>query len=152
MKRIVAGVDGSEGSSQAVDLAAQLAAKFQAELILIDVVDHGEPPPWALSDYVRIEYREMPQFGEIFARDALENARKRAVASGAGTVRTEIRLGDVAQEILKLVEEIGADAIVVGSRGHGRLAGLLLGSVSQKIASLAQCTVVIARERAPRGP
>jgi nucleotide-binding universal stress UspA family protein len=147
MKRILAAVDGSEASMRAVELAAQLAAKFQAELILVDVVEHGTPPDWALPEYVRLDQfrNNMRQFAESLARDTLENARAHALAHGSGPVRSEIRFGDAAEEILKCREETGADAVVVSSRGHGRLAGLLLGSVSQKIASLAPCIVAIAR-------
>lgn len=147
MKRILAALDGSEASMRAVELAAEMAAKFQAELILIDVIEHGSPPDWALAEYVRLDQvrGDMGQFAESFARDMLENAQKQAQARGAESVRSEIRFGDPAQEILKFQEETGADAIVLGSRGRGRLAGLLLGSVSQKIANLAPCMVAIAR-------
>jgi nucleotide-binding universal stress UspA family protein len=147
MKRILAAVDGSETSMRAVELGAQLAAKFQAELILVDVVEHGSPPDWALAEYVRLDQirGSMGQFAESFARDTLQNARAHAMAHGAGPVRSEIRFGDPAEEILKCREETAADAVVIGSRGRGRLAGLLLGSVSQKIASLAPCMVAIAR-------
>ncbi len=147
MKRILAAVDGSEASMRAVELAADLATKFQAELVLIDVVEHGSPPDWALAEYVRLDQipGDMGQFAESFARDALEKARAQAVARGAGPVRSEIRFGDPAQEILKFREETEADAIIIGSRGRGRLAGVLLGSVSQKIASQAPCMVAIAR-------
>ncbi len=147
MKRILAALDGSEGSMRAVELAAELAAKFQAELILIDVIEHGSPPDWALAEYVRLDQvrGDMGQFSESFARDMLENARTQAQARGAAPVRSEIRFGDPAEEILKFQAETGADAVVVGSRGRGRLAGLVLGSVSQKIANLAPCTVAIAR-------
>jgi nucleotide-binding universal stress UspA family protein len=147
MKRILAAVDGSEPSMQAVELAAELATKFQAEFLLICVVEHGSPPDWALAEYVRPDQigTDMGQFAVSFARDALENARARAVARGIDPVRSEIRVGDPSEEILKFQEETGADAIIIGSRGRGRLAGMLLGSVSQKIASRAPCTVAIAR-------
>ncbi len=49
MKRILVALDGSEGSLRAVEVAAELAAKFQAELMLIDVIAHGSPPDWALA-------------------------------------------------------------------------------------------------------
>lgn len=111
------------------------------------MVEHGSPPDWALAEYVRPDQigTDMGQVAVSFARDALENARARAVARGIDPVRSEIRVGDPSEEILKFQEETGADAIIVGSRGRGRLAGMLLGSVSQKIASLAPCTVAIAR-------
>jgi nucleotide-binding universal stress UspA family protein len=147
MKRILAAVDGSEASARVVELAAELAAKFHAELILIDVVEHGSPPDWALAEYARLDQIRggIGQFAESVARDTLENARAQALAHGAGPVRSEIRFGDTAEEILKCREETGADAVVLGSRGRGRLAGLVLGSVSQKVASLAPCVVAIAR-------
>jgi nucleotide-binding universal stress UspA family protein len=147
MKRILAAVDGSEGSLRAVEVAAELAAKFQAEFVLVDVVEHGSPPDWALAENVRLDQvrGDMGQFAESFARDALENARARALAHGAVPSRSELRFGDTAEEILKFREEIGADAVVLGSRGRGRLAGALLGSVSQKIAAGAPCIVVIVR-------
>lgn len=147
MKRIVAAVDGSEASIRAVELGADLAIRFQAEFLLICVVEHGSPPDWAFVEYVRPDQfgPDMAQVAVSFARDALEGARAQAAIRGLDPVRSEIRTGDPSEEILKFLAETGADAIVVGSRGRGRLAGMLLGSVSQKIASLAPCTVAIAR-------
>jgi nucleotide-binding universal stress UspA family protein len=91
MERILVAVDGSSASLKAVDLAADLTNKYDAERILLTVVPH-------LSPGVDHAYRDRP-----------------------------------------------ADLIVVGSRGHGRLAGLLLGSVAQKVVSLAPCPVVVVR-------
>ena len=54
------------------------------------------------------------------------------------------RTGPVAETIIEIAREEGADAIVVGKRGHGRVAGLLLGSVSQKVVCEAFCPVVVA--------
>ncbi len=147
MRRILAAVDGSETSLRAVDLAAELAARFEAELTLVNVVEGGEPPPWALAEYAQLERirGSMAQFAEAFARDCIATARARALGHGAVQVRDEVCFGDPVDEILKCREKTGSDAIVVGSRGHGRLSGLLLGSVSQKSVSLAPCTVIVVR-------
>lgn len=59
------------------------------------------------------------------------------------TVEVRTGWGDPAEVIIEMVRREKVDTIVVGRRGHGRLAGLLLGSVSQKLVSLAPCTVVV---------
>lgn len=134
---------------RAVEFAAKLAAKFQSELILVAVVEREtSPPDFALMD-VQLDQvgrgEAVGRFAEGLARAALDKARAQAVACGADAVRSKILFGDAPEEVLRFQEQTKADLIVVGSRGRGRLAGLLLGSVSQKIASTAPCTVAIAR-------
>lgn len=147
MKRIVAATDGSETSSRVIAFAAEASVKFGAELFLLAVVEHGWPPEWALAEYARPEnsLRAMAEFAELVARESIKRARAQAVECGATEIRQEVRFGDPAGEILKFREEVAADTIVVGSRGHSRLGGLLLASVSQKLAGLAPCSVVIVR-------
>lgn len=147
MKRILAAVDRSEGSAQAGELAAELAMKFHAKLILIDGVKHGSPPDWAIAEHVRFDQIavDMGQFSESLARDTLKIARAQVLACGAGPVRSEIRFGDPAREILKCREDSGADSVGGGSPRRGKLAGLLLSSVSQKMVGRAPCMVAIAR-------
>ena len=69
--------------------------------------------------------------------------RERAQAAGAATVLLESRSGDVAQSIVEIAQEKDVETIVVGKRGVGRVAGLLLGSISQKIVSLAPKPVTV---------
>jgi nucleotide-binding universal stress UspA family protein len=52
---------------------------------------------------------------------------------------------DVAKEILECAHDFGADCIAMGSRGRENLAGLLLGSVTNKVVQLAQCPVIVVR-------
>jgi nucleotide-binding universal stress UspA family protein len=56
-----------------------------------------------------------------------------------------LREGDPADEILLIANEIKPDIIVVGSKGKGKIARFLLGSVSRKIAELAKCSVLVVK-------
>jgi len=148
MERILVGVDGSAPSLKAVDFAADLASKYNAELILLKVV--GDRPPEldpAVEEYARSEHIPLPE-AELtltMADNILDHARRQALSSGATQVSVEPSFGDPAAQIVAAARDREADLIVVGSRGHGRLAGLLIGSVAQKVVSLAHCPVVVVR-------
>jgi nucleotide-binding universal stress UspA family protein len=73
----------------------------------------------------------------------VEQARRRAEAQGAIAIKTSVIEGDPTEEILAYITAKSIDAVVVGRRGRSSLARLLLGSVSQKLASLAPCVVII---------
>jgi nucleotide-binding universal stress UspA family protein len=79
--------------------------------------------------------------GDHIAGDAVENAR----SIGVSSVDIRVEPGDYAETILAVADEIGADMIVVGSRGLGQLSGMLVGSVSQKVVQHAHCSVMVVR-------
>jgi len=148
MERILVGVDGSSASLKAVDFAADLANKYDAELILLTVVPHFSPgvDP-AFEEYARVEHIQEPatELALAAAKTVLDGARRAAQAKGASRIAVEPSFGDPAQEIIAAARDRQADLIVVGSRGHGRLAGLLLGSVAHKVITLAPCPTVVVR-------
>ena len=77
------------------------------------------------------------------ADKVLKQAAVRATRLGHRPAALRCEWGDPAEAILELARREKADAIVLGRRGRGRLSRLLMGSVSQKVASLAPCTVVV---------
>jgi nucleotide-binding universal stress UspA family protein len=82
------------------------------------------------------------RFREAVGRRLMETATRKARESGVSAVQTLLEDGAPAETILRVAGERHADTIVMGSRGLGAAKGLLMGSVSYKVAQLAQCTCV----------
>ena len=137
---LLAAIDGSEGAWRAFDVAIAMTKATGGALavITVGVALTGRE----IAAFRRAEGREADA-EEVFAERLLVEARERADRAVGKPARTLLRWGDPAEAIINTVAEEKFDAIVVGRRGRGRLSGLLLGSVSQKLASLAPCIVVI---------
>ena len=118
------------------------------ELVLVAVELELSPALAAeLETYMRQEHIDLPA-GELpteHAQNEQAEARLQAEGKGAGKIASLISRGDPAEEIIGVAQREKADLVVVGSRGHGRLAGLLLGSVAQKVMAHASCPVLVAR-------
>ncbi|MET4805049.1 universal stress protein [Limibacillus sp. MBR-115] len=142
--RIVVAVDGSEHALKALELAVTLQNKFDSELLLLCVYRHHSQREATLSmvrpqdpDNVEDSMRE-------FATGVVEHAKKRATELGAAKPRAFIKGGPPSRTIVKFAKEKKASLIVLGSRGHGEMEAFLLGSVSHKVTSLADCPVLVA--------
>jgi nucleotide-binding universal stress UspA family protein len=121
---------------------------MQCPAHLLTVVPRSPPAvDPAFEEYARIEHIQDPptEFAVAAAEKVLDRARGAAAAKGATPIEAEPASGDPAREIIAEAENRNADLIIVGSRGHGRLAGLLLGSVAQKLLSHAPCPVLVVR-------
>jgi nucleotide-binding universal stress UspA family protein len=140
MKRILVATDGSDGADRAVDYAAQWAKSNGADLLIVSVVGGHDLPETMFTQPQQIWFKDLlaSQSAEV-----LTAARDRARNAGVTMIQLESRVGEVAPTIIDIAKEKQADAIVAGKRGTGRVAGLLLGSVSQKLVSLAPLPVTI---------
>lgn len=142
MKHILVSTDGSESADRAVDYAARMAADYDANLLIVNVMGHGLPD----NLFSRISGAQQSWLEELLeteSAETLSKARTRVQHLGARMVRLESRRGDAAQTIIEIAQEQKCDLIVAGKRGAGRVGGLLLGSVSQKLVSLAPLPVTI---------
>jgi nucleotide-binding universal stress UspA family protein len=140
MQRIIVATDGSPGANRAVDAAAGLAKAAGAELFIFTV--GGSISGAELRRIASID-GDVSAVLEAASDEVLERARKRALRMGVTATKLKCGWGDPAETIINAVQREKADVLVVGRRGHGRLSGLLLGSVSQKLASLAPCNVIV---------
>jgi nucleotide-binding universal stress UspA family protein len=145
MNRIAVAIDRSAASLRAVDLAADLAKKYDAEVVVLTVVRDISRSDPALEEYARMEHiSDPPEELEIESvRQSFSDVCDRVHELGIEKVTVEVFVGEAADEILAFAEAARPDLIVMGSRGHGRLAGLLLGSVAQKVTGLAHCPVLV---------
>lgn len=139
---IVVGLDGSDASARAVPHAAQLAAQG-SEVVAVHVRElfaaRGSPQPVELDENAA-EHRVREQV------DKLQQA-------GAKTelIVASAMVGGAAHVIADVARDRRADLIIVGTRGHTRIAGLLIGSVTQRLLQIASCPVLaVPPERADR--
>ena len=165
---IVVAYDGSANAVRALEAGSRLAAGEQARLGIVYVIDidrmslspetrkmgeieHIIEPipgfivnlekssPELLNKLAKAEVdsqKAMLQYADYLLNQAQESARD----GGAMDVDTKTLQGDPAKEVVEFASERHADLIVCGSRGHGRLRQLLLGSTSHKITQLAGCS------------
>ncbi|OAK58064.1 universal stress protein UspA [Variovorax paradoxus] len=142
MKLLVA-VDGSKNSLRAVKYAAKLAHLLRTSSNKITLVSvHDDTGLRHARAFVG--KAEVADYLRELSEKELRPARKLLKDDGIG-YDMEIRTGHVAQEIIDCATAGGFDLIVLGSKGRGALADLLLGSVAQRVLANAKQPVVIVK-------
>ena len=144
MTTIVIATDGSPEAHEAVEYGLELAAEEHADAVLLQVMS---PVDWTRLDRGGVL---RPVGGNLTLQraPALEAAAERAAARGIHA-RTEVVAGNPADEIVAYADALGADLIVIGSRGRGTVAGALLGSVSRDVVSESRRPVLVVPRRQP---
>lgn len=168
-KRILVSYDGSERADAALDTAAGLAKLSDAEVHVVHSRLRGNIPEGLarmakdegllgpdmlegtrsgslMPDLDESGYgKASKRLGAALADLLVERARKHLERAGVNKVEVQALNGDPAEDTTNVASEIGADLIVLGSRGLGQLKGLMLGSVSQKILQTAPCACLVVR-------
>ncbi|HZC70783.1 MAG TPA: universal stress protein [Jatrophihabitans sp.] len=136
--RIVVGIDGSEPSKEALRWAGRLAAAEAATIEVVGVWQLPSSVGWAT---VSPDFALADEF-----KIAVDKAVDQTFDERPGDLTVRCVEGDPAAVLLDASRD--ALMVVVGSRGHGGFMGLLLGSVSAKVAENATCPVLVVHARA----
>lgn len=140
ISRMLVATDGSSGGSRAVTAGAEMAKALDCDLLIATIPENT--PPAKLGELARAE-GGVAEGLELLEARILFEAKQRAESIGVAKVRTSSGSGDVTEAITDMARRERTDIIVVGRRGRGQLAGLLLGSVSQKLVSLAPVLILV---------
>jgi nucleotide-binding universal stress UspA family protein len=139
-KVIVVGVDGSPGSRRALTWAASEAAVHGSDLVVLNVWEHTLLPP---AGSVSVSEHYVPEPSQRTADDLVQVIKEELGDEPPVPVQPRVKQGRPAKVLIE--ESADADLLVVGPRGHGGFAGLVLGSVSQHVAAYAKCPVAVVR-------
>ena len=153
--KVLIGYDGSQPSESALDDLGRMGLPEHGDAHIITVADVWLPPPGASvdeigsSEYLEkiiAKHREKGERllieAEMMAKTAATRVRR---ILPAWAVSQRATYGSPGWEILTAADDLKPDIIVVGSHGHSVIARLMLGSISQKVMTEADCTVRIAR-------
>ena len=136
---ILLGVDGSDHALHAAKTAGDFSRNMKSNILRI-VVAFDPVPPYLGEPNLQTAISARVKEADKILQKALE-----AVGEIPGEVHTEILEGSPAEAILDVANTREVDLIVMGSRGFGRLKGLLIGSQSQKVVQHAPCPVLVVR-------
>jgi nucleotide-binding universal stress UspA family protein len=147
MKTIVIATDGSPSALEAVEYGLELASDQDAEPIFVHVAPTTEVLP--VTGFGMGAPASVPHELDEHDREALHAAVEIAAMKGL-EAKAELLTGNAADAIVAYADSVDADLIVVGSRGHGAIAGALLGSVSRSVLREATRPVLVVRAAADR--
>jgi len=141
MKKILVPVDFSSVTDRVVDETEALARAFEGKVSLLNVV---QPPAVATAEYaLPVEViQEAMNVTDKSARDKLAKFEARFRAAGLNC-ETDVLVGQPVAVILEQAAKTGADYIVMGSHGHGKLYDFLVGSTASGVLKKARCAVII---------
>ena len=138
-EKVLLAVDGSEHAFHAARTAADLARTVNAKEFRILVV-YDLIPPYLGEPNMQLAIDARMEEAKAIMQKAIDT-----VGNIPCEIHTEFIEGSPAEAIIDVAATRKSDVIIIGSRGHGTLVGLLLGSTSQKVVAHAPCPVLIVR-------
>jgi nucleotide-binding universal stress UspA family protein len=134
LRHLLVGVDHSQASRTALELAADVAVALGGSLSVLEVVEYV--PPFPLDEPTEAGGGQQGRVAETAM--ALVEAEVRGVRARDVGVQVIVRSGDPAATLLEVADDVDADLVVLGTHGHPRPDALLLGSVARTVADRAR--------------
>ena len=151
-EKILVPLDGSEHSLRALEIAVQIAKKFDGKITLLHIYSVGVRPivmpepttltPPSVPIMAPADFSKVVEAARKAGTTILANGENKVKAEGI-QVETLLREGHTVQEILKIARDNKFDLIVMGARGISRIREILLGSVSDGVIRNAPCPVLV---------
>ncbi len=139
MKRILVAHDGSKSSDKALKKALAIAENFNGAVTVLSVI-----PELYLTELMEMDRVRIVESLTEETRRMMEKIKSRPMK--IKSLKTLIKQGNPAEEILSTAEKIKADVIVTGSHGRHGAQKFLLGSVSSKVVDHAECDVLVVKK------
>jgi nucleotide-binding universal stress UspA family protein len=142
---IICGIDGSADSEAAIAVAARLAERLGARLVLANVVEHVHAPYATVGGLGPATVSHAPLTATLDEQVRAGERLVETMAQQAGLEQAERRVvsGFAAERLADLADQEDAELIVVGSRGRGAFKAAFLGSVSTSLIGVARCPVLV---------
>lgn len=144
--QMVVGYDFSENSQIALERAIALAEAEPAHFLHILTVLDDKTGLGVTGKKGKLDYNDTALAQETLTKD-ITTRLDAAQPTSEIHFFVHARLGDPANEVLRLAQEVGAHLIIAGSHGRTGIKRMLMGSVSEKIVREAKCPVLVVRER-----
>jgi nucleotide-binding universal stress UspA family protein len=137
-RKILHGLDGSEGSFKALAEALDLAKEYQAELHTVSVEELPRYPG-TVGEVIEEKAAANGRF-----RDAIAQARAMAESAGV-TLQPHVIVGHEVKTIVEFIKHNEIDLLVIGFMGHSALYDRVMGSTCQSLVRLAPCSVLVVK-------
>ena len=143
IRKILVAYDGSPHSKEALNWAIDLSLMTQAQIVAVKVFEGNQLFMAAEAGGTKF----LETLEEMRSEDRRLMAEVAAIGQSRGvTVTGEILQGNIAAEIIAYANQNAVDMIVTGTKGHGALAELLMGSVTRNLISLAHVPVLVVKD------
>lgn len=144
IQRILISTDLSDPSQRAIDAGAEMAQRFEAEVILCYVVE-DHIPTMGMIEFSGVQMAEIEKAHREAATEHLKTLAEPLEKRGL-SVRRVVPLGVPHREIVELARKLKVDMIVMGTHGRGFVSRLVLGSTTDRVLRHAPCPVYVVRD------
>lgn len=144
-QHILVAVDGSDISKSAFEEAVKLSKAFDADLRILSVVDEYPGYAEGIAIDLNVYKKSLREYGQAILNQMEEQAKQAGLDVDTRLVETDMHPDKIPEKIVDEADAWKADLIVIGTHGRRGVNRLLMGSVAESVARLANAPVLLVR-------